>query len=124
MTKRHTCVVRLRCWPGGAAPDSGEIMGGSLTGPTGGPGGSAGQLHVEQLDLTLTLRSRVGHLVARLMSGEGLPQRAVRGQRLGLAADRSLFDDGDHVHRDDLTVGETQGYLGTAGERLRIVGGR
>jgi len=28
------------------------------------------------------------------------------------------------MHRDDLTVGEPQGYLGTAGQRFRCVRGR
>ena len=45
--------------------------------------------------------------------------RAVK--RFGFAADGRLFDDGDHVHRDHLAVGEPQGHLGAAGQRFGLV---
>jgi len=86
------------------------------------PGELTGQLHRDQLDLIFPLRRRVGHRVARLTSGKSLSQWTASGQRLGLAADRSLFDDGDHVHRDDFTVREPQGHLGTTGQHFRIFG--
>ena len=38
-----------------------------------------------------------------------------------LAAHRGLFDDGDHVHLDDFTVGESQGHLGATGQRFVFV---
>jgi len=55
------------------------------------------------------------------MPGKRLSQWAASGQRLSFAADGSLFDDRDHVHRDDLAVGEPQGHLGTPGQRFGSV---
>jgi len=55
------------------------------------------------------------------MSGKGLPKGTAGGQRLRFAADGSLLDNGDHLHRDDFTVLEPQGYLGTAGQRFGLV---